>query len=107
MAIRKKWSEFTPEKVLESAPDKAGVYELGNRLGNVIYIGRSAKVQARLYEDYLRKNTRKARLIRKKVRYFRAEAMGGEMRAKQRERALLNNFVKEKRRLPELNQRIG
>jgi len=107
MAIRKRWSKFIPEKVLENAPDKAGVYELGNRLRNVIYIGSSANVRARLYEDYLQGRTKQARLIRKKARYFRAEATGGEARAKQRERALLNAFEKEKGRLPELNQRKG
>jgi len=107
MAILKKWSEFTPGKVLEIAPDKAGVYELGNRLKNVIYIGSSANVWARLDKDYLRKNTKKARLIREKARYFRAEATSGEKRAKQRERALLNAYKKKKRRLPELNRRSG
>lgn len=107
MPIRKKWSEFTDEKVLEVAPDRAGVYELGNRLRNVVYIGSSASVRARLYEDYLHKNTEQARLIRGKVRYFRAEATGGVTRAQQRERALQNAYRRKKGRLPELNRRIG
>jgi len=100
MPIRKVWSVFEEERI-EGVPDTFGVYELGNRLRNVIYIGHG-KLQSRPWDHYDTENP----CIRKAY-WFRCEKTGSKLRAEQRERSLLNRYYDDYGRLPECNRRFG
>ncbi len=100
MGIAKRWSRFEDEK-LEEVPDVYGVYELGNRLRNVIYIGQG-KLWSRLWDHCVTDDP----CIRKSY-WFRYETTGGKLRAEQRERALLTEYWDEYGTYPECNKRFG
>lgn len=95
--IQKKWSRFDLATVQE-APNTYGVYEIGNRLRNVIYIG-SGRIRDRLFHHL----SRGKMCVRNKGQYVRWEEMGRSDRAQQRENALLKRFQHEKGQWPECN----
>ena len=100
MPIAKRWSRFD-EKTLENVPSVYGVYELGNRLRNVIYIGSG------ILDERLRSHFRSRNPCFQKAYYFRYEPTYGGERARSRERALLREYKRRYGELPLCNERIG
>lgn len=100
MGILKRWSRFEEEK-LEDILDVYGVYELGNRLRNVIYIGQG-KLQSRLWDHFESDDP-----CISKAYWFRYDTTGSKLRAEQRERALMDEYWDEYGRYPECNKRYG
>ena len=96
LAIR--WSKFTEEN-LDRVDLVYGVYELGDKDKNIIYIGQGV-LSERLWAH---KTSGKPCL--KKARYFRFEKTGGKLRAEQRERAEMNSYEDQYGALPECNKR--
>lgn len=93
-----KWSKFTNEN-LENVDAVYGVYELGDKNKNVIYIG-----QGVLSERLLTHKTSDKACL-KKARHFRLEKTGGKQRAEQRERAEMNAYENKHNVLPDCNER--
>lgn len=86
---------------MRTVPPYHGVYELRDRLRNVIYIGHgvlSERLSAYLYSD--------DPCIRSAY-YFRYEKTGSKLGSEQRERALLRVHERKYGELPRCNQRIG
>jgi len=98
MPIKKKWTNYTPENASKS-PDSIGYYEIGNRLGNVIYIG-EGNIKGRL-QDHLNPNSGDDYFPN--ALYYRYEITNNKVRAVQRQNVLLAEFEKTKGRLPEHN----
>jgi len=97
MPINKKWSDYTPENVAE-APDVFGVYEIANRLKNVIYIG-EGNIKERL-ASHLRP---KSPDYFSNASYFRYETTGGKAKAVAAQNVLLKFYKTVNDRLPEHN----
>jgi predicted GIY-YIG superfamily endonuclease len=97
--IQKRWSRYDEFTVAE-APNALGVYEIGNRLRNVIYIG-SGRIRERLQAHMSPSGNR---CIRQKGKYVRWEQTGSKERAQQRENALLEAFYRIHGRWPECNE---
>jgi len=68
MPIKKRWSEFTWDN-LEEVPAEPGVYELGNRDGEITYTGSSKNLEERL-------KTHKRTGDKGRPAYFRYETSG-------------------------------
>lgn len=100
LPITKRWSRFD-EETLGYVPSVYGVYELGNRLRNVIYIG-SGVLNERLSSHFRSRNP-----CLQKAYYFRYERTFSEARARSRERALLREYERTYEELPLCNERIG
>ena len=100
MPIAKRWSRFTLYN-LNAVRNVFGVYELGNRSGNVIYIG-SGKLHNRL-THWKNSDDSCIRL----TAMFRYEELSSDERCRQRERALQLDFKRRHGRLPKCNERIG
>lgn len=102
MSIQKRWSRLTSENVAE-VPEVSGVYELGNRLRNVIYIGRAGggnTLRGRLRQHCSPSEPKWC--IRTKAYYFRYEETRAHI---SRERELLDEYRSSHGgRLPECNQ---
>mgnify|MGYP006910663195 CR=1 FL=1 len=77
------------------------VFELGDSARNVIYIGRGR------IRGELRRYKRSKDSCKMQARAFRYEQMPSDVRARQRERALLNEYVEKHGKLPRCNKRIG
>lgn len=99
LPIAKRWSSFDEESV-NVVPPNYGVYELGNRLRNVIYIGSG------ILSERLNAHLRSRNPCTQKSYYFRYERTDSEARARQRERALLRDYERTHGRLPLCNERI-
>lgn len=52
MPIRNAWHRLNEPRAIRRVPEKAGVYELGNKYHTVIYIGRAGggRLRDRIYE---------------------------------------------------------
>lgn len=98
MPLAVKWSKFTYEN-LEKVDPVYGVYELGDKDKNVIYIGQGV-LSERLWSHKTSDKT-----CFKKARYFRFEKTGGKKRAEQRERAEMNAYEDQYGVLPKCNKR--
>ena len=98
MPLAVKWSKFTYEN-LEKVDPFYGVYELGDKNKNVIYIGQGV-LSERLWNHKKTDNT-----CLKKAHYFRFEKAGSKVRAEQRERAEMNAHECRYEVLPECNKR--
>lgn len=68
MPIQKRWSRFSWDNI-EGVPDDAGVYELGNSNGEVVYVGKSENLRQRLIQH--KNDPSKSR-----SKYFRYELAG-------------------------------
>ena len=100
MPIPKRWSKFT-HAIVDSAPAKAGIYELGNSNGEVVYIGSSEEgedIRGRL-RFHKKKNSRS-------VRYFRFLLAGLFQNAKAMEQHHCELFKARYGRLPRLQKRM-
>jgi len=96
LAIR--WSKFTKEN-LDRVDPVYGVYELGDKDKNIIYIGQG------VLSERLWAHKTSGKPCFKKARYFRFEKTGGKMRTEQRERAEMNSYEDQYDALPECNKR--
>ena len=96
LAIR--WSKFTKEN-LDRVDPVYGVYELGDKNKNVIYIGQG------ILSERLWAHKTSDRPCFKKARYYRFQKTGGKERAEQRERAEMNVYEDQYGVLPECNKR--
>lgn len=100
MPLAIKWSKFTYQN-LDRVDWIYGVYELGDRYKEIIYIGQG------ILRDRLLAHLRSEDPCFKKARYFRVEKTGGKFRAKQRERTELNKYAdNHDDYLPECNRRM-
>ena len=98
MPLAIKWSEFTEENLGRVDP-VYGVYELGNKDKDVIYIGQGV-LSERLWAHFNSDNP-----CLQKAQYYRFEKTGSKLRAEQRERAEMNAYEKRHGTLPECNTR--
>ena len=98
MPLAIKWSEFTEENLSRVDP-VYGVYELGDKNKNIIYIGQGV-LSERLWAHWRSDNP-----CLQKTKYYRFEKTGGKLRAEQRERAEMNAYEKRHGKLPECSKR--
>lgn len=98
MPIAKRWSTFSLNNV-SRVPNVYGAYELGNRDGEIIYIG-----EGRL-QDRLRSHFSTGSSPVPGTAFFRYEQTGGKERAVGRQNALLRDFKRRWGRLPYYNQK--
>ena len=97
LAIR--WSKFTYENLNRVDP-VYGVYELGDKDKNIIYIGQG------VLRDRLLVHKIGDKPCFKRARYYRFEKTGGKERAEQRERVEMNAYEKQHDgELPPCNKR--
>jgi hypothetical protein len=100
MPIRKQWSPFTWAR-LQRVPDVAGIYELGDARGEIVYIGSgdsASGVKGRLY--YHKGH------MPQSVRYFRYLQAGFFQSPIDMENHHCQLFVDRYGRLPRLQQRM-
>lgn len=97
--IQKKWSSLTV-LMAAIAPPTFGVYEIGNRVRNVIYIGHGS-IKDRLQAHLSPRGGNPC--IKAKGMYVRWEETGRKDRAQQRENALLDTYRLNHGCLPECN----
>jgi len=83
-----KWSEFTYEDI-DRVDEVYGVYELGDKDGEVIYIGHGI-LRDRLLAHLRGENP----CTHKLAQYYRIEKTGSKTRAEQRERVEMNWYAK-------------
>ncbi len=100
MPIRKRWSQFSNERIANES-DSYGVYEIANRSGKIQYIGQG-RIFSRLVSHFL-----KASHPIPRAALYRVEHLGSKRRAEQRERALLAKYETEHGDLPPYNKRFG
>jgi hypothetical protein len=100
MPIRKTWSAFTWAR-LQSVPNIAGVYELGDAKGEVVYIGSGDSEQGVKGRLYYHKNH-----MPKWVRHFRYFAAGVSESPIMMETHHCALFVERYGRPPRLQQRM-
>jgi len=93
-----KWSKFTDED-FDRVDEVYGVYELGDKDKNVIYIGQG------ILRDRMLAHKASNKTCVKKTQYYRVEKTGGKKRAEQRERAEMNKYERQNDVLPECNKR--
>lgn len=98
MPLAIKWSKFTIENLGRVDP-VYGVYELGDKDKNIIYIGQG------FLRDRLLAHKISDEPCFKKARYYRFEKTGSKERAEQRERAEMNRYERQYGELPECNKR--
>ena len=98
MPLAVKWSKFTDE-YLERADPVYGVYELGDKDKNIIYIGQG------ILTERLWSHKKSHKTCFNKAQYYRFEKTGGKQRAEQRERAEMNQYERQHGNLPECNKR--
>ena len=98
MPLPVKWSKFTAED-LDRVDEVYGVYELGDKNKNVIYIGQG------ILRDRLFAHKTSDKPCSKKTQYYRFQKAGSKQRAEQRERAEMNKFERQYDVLPECNER--
>jgi hypothetical protein len=100
MPILKRWSKFT-QAMVDSAPAKAGIYELGNSRGEIVYIGSSEKGEdIRGGLRFHKKNKPKS------VRCFRFLLAGLFQNAEAMEQYHCELFKDKHGRLPKLQKRM-
>mgnify|MGYP001031049538 CR=1 FL=1 len=93
------WYSYDTSSANLNAPTSYGVYELADSLHNTVYYG-SGIIRTRLL-DHL--NKRECPM----AQYFRYERTESEERARQRERALLDDYKTRNGKLPMYNERLG
>lgn len=93
MPIQKRWSKLSKAKI---APQKPGVYELGNAGKNIVKIGEGKKLKERL-DQQMPSMPRDVKFIR----FLETKAH------EKLEKRMLEQFEKEHGRLPKYNERIG
>ncbi|MCK4444076.1 MAG: excinuclease ABC subunit C [Thermoplasmata archaeon] len=98
MAIPKKWTSFNKKNV-SGVVNVYGAYELGDRSGEVIYIG-----EGRLRDRLMSHFSNGSDPIPGTARY-RYEQTSSKERAVSRQNALLREFKRKYGRLPFFNQR--
>lgn len=98
MPLAVKWSKFTFEN-LKRVDLVHGVYELGDKDKNVIYIGQGILTERLLAHKISRK------ACFRKAQYYRFEKTGGKERAEQRERAEMSQYERQYGNFPECNKR--
>jgi len=91
MPIKKRWSNLDN---VEQAPEKPGVYEMGDKDGNIVYIGQSNDVHRRLQEHTSPKPPKGV----KSIRFQRVT------NPHSKERQMLRAFERNTGRLPKLNK---
>jgi hypothetical protein len=99
MAIQAQWWSFV-ESVIEVDRDDPGVYELGDKDGNVVYIGSSNELRRRLKEHL---NEALYSCIRQNTTHYRIEYTPNY---KNRERELYAGYVRIYGKPPECNNSI-
>lgn len=99
LPLPRKWSKFSFEN-LAQVDNVYGIYELGNRLKKIIYIGRGLLLD-RLFSHLIGSYRCTAN-----ASFFRMQKTGGSLRAEQRERSQLNAYHRKHGRLPKCNIRI-
>jgi len=93
MPIPKRWSKLSKVK---SAPQKPGVYELGNAKKEIVKIGEGGKLKERL-QGQMPSKPKDVKLIRwQEIRQH-----------EKREKQMLEEFKKKHGRLPKYNEQIG
>jgi GIY-YIG catalytic domain-containing protein len=101
MPIQRRWTDLTEENV-NRVSRVWGTYELGNRLRNIIYIGRSDNLRRRLMEHLNSSDE-----CIQKAFYFRFDdGCSGERQCCYAERRELITYRDEHGRLPECNDNI-
>lgn len=97
MPIRKDWIEFTPENIAR-VPEKDGVYELGDSEGTVIYIAGTSNLRQGLQEKMEEDEP-----CFKEARFFRYEEA---FMYTMRESELIQQFMRQHKRLPKCNEEV-
>ena len=100
MPLYKKWSAFNKENVLAET-DAYGVYELGDRNGEIVYIGQG-RISSRLNSHFL-----SGRHPIPRTSLYRVEIIGSKKRAEQRERAEIRAYMRTHGTCPSYNDRLG
>lgn len=100
MPLYKKWSAFNKENVLAET-DSYGVYELGDKSGEIVYIGQG-RISQRLNSHFLG-----GRHPIPRTSLYRAEVTGSKQRAEERERAEIRAYFRNHGTCPAYNDRLG
>jgi hypothetical protein len=98
MPLAVRWSKFTYEN-LDRVDAVYGVYELGDKDRNIIYIGHGV-LRDRLFAHKISDDP-----CFKKARYYRFEKTGSKESAEQKESAEINAYEQQHGELPECNKR--
>ncbi|HWO40318.1 MAG TPA: GIY-YIG nuclease family protein [Candidatus Eisenbacteria bacterium] len=96
MPILAPWKLFI-DLIVDLETDQPGVYELGNRESQVIYIGSSGQIRTRLLEHV---KTYRPACIKTNAVVYRVEYRANRMA---RERELYDEFLSVNRRAPRCN----
>lgn len=86
MPVRNPWHQLYNPKAIWRIPRKAGVYELGNKYGTVVYIGHTSDLQDRI-DDHV--DNPQNDCIRKNAQFFRYEITRAHIT---RERTLFRQY---------------
>lgn len=100
MPIQKKWSKFTQDKI-DSAPEKPGVYELGDAKGEVVDIGKGDS------QEGIKAALRRKKQVRPKtVKKFRFILTPPSQDPEVLEQKHGEKFERKYKRLPRLQKRL-